>query len=96
METREYLLDLFIIYGELLTQNEREYFKYYYYEDYSLNEIADNNNVSKSYVGKIINKCEKKLYDFEKKLGIYKRNNDIRKVISNIDDDVKTQIEHLL
>ena len=61
MKEREYILSLYEIYKELLSDRERDYFENYYYEDYNLQEIADNYEVSKSYVGKFINEIESKL-----------------------------------
>ena len=48
MENREYLNSLFDIYAYLLTKTEQETFEDYYMEDLSLQEIADNKNISKS------------------------------------------------
>ena len=96
MKEREYILNLYEIYNKLLTTKEIKYFKDYYFEDYSLQEIADNNKVSKSYVSKIINIIEKKLINFEESLKIYDKNNKIRKIINNLDKEVKDKIEELL
>lgn len=96
MENREYILELYLLYKNLLNDREREYFEDYYFEDYSLNEIAFNNKVSKSYVGKIINKNIKKLEDFENKLSIYDRNKKIKEIISFLDEETKSKIDILL
>ena len=96
MKEREYILELYELYNKLLTNKEIDYFKDYYFEDYSLQEIADNNDVSKSYVSKIINSIEKKLIRFEELLNIYKKNNKIRNIINNIDKDIKDKIEEIL
>ena len=96
MKEREYILELYELYNKLLTNKEIDYFKDYYFEDYSLQEIADNNDVSKSYVSKIINSIEKKLIRFEELLNIYKKNNKIRNIINNLDKDIKDKIEEIL
>ncbi len=96
MKEREYLLQLYEVYNKLLTEKEREYFEYYYFEDYSLQEIALNNDVSRSYVSKMINNVEDKLTLFEDSLKICERNNKIRNVISSLDNDIKNKIEQLL
>ena len=49
MIEREYIVNLYLIYKELLNEKERNYFEYYYFEDYSLGEIADLYEVSRSY-----------------------------------------------
>ena len=96
MKEREYILSLYEIYNKLLTEKERSYFEFYYYEDYSLQEIADNNEVSKSYVGKYLNGISNKLIKYEKSLNLYDKNNKIRNIIKDLDDSVKTKIEELL
>lgn len=96
MKEREYLLTLYEIYKNILSDKEKSYFEYYYFEDYSMQEIADNNNVSKSYVGKYIKSIENKLIHFENELNINDKNNKIRSIIKNIDNDTRNKIEDLL
>ena len=96
MKEREYLLSLYEIYNKLLTDKEKEYFENYYFEDLSLQEMADNYEVSKSYVGKYLNGIEKKIYDYEESLNLFEKNNKIKELISNIDKDIKEKIEELL
>ena len=52
MDNREYITTLYEIYKELLNEKERNYFEYYYFEDYSMQEIADLYSVSKAYASK--------------------------------------------
>ncbi len=52
-------------YGGLLTKKQLEYLTNYYFEDLSLNEIAENNNVSKNAVYDSIKKSEKELKNYE-------------------------------
>ena len=66
-----YYNNLFDIYSELLTDKEKETFSLYYQEDLSLSEIADNNNISKSAVGKMVKNILEKLDNYEKILKIY-------------------------
>ena len=96
MKEREYLLSLYELYNKLLNEKERDYFENYYYEDLSLQEIADNNKVSKSYVGKLLNNIEKKINNYELSLSLYKRNNEIRNIIENLEEEVKNKIDKLL
>ena len=95
MKEREYILSLYEIYKNILSLKEKNYFEDYYFEDFSLQEIADNNSVSKSYVSKIINSIENKLLHYEKELGIYDKNNKIREIIVSLDEDIKDKIEQL-
>ena len=52
MIERDYVVNLYTIYKGMLSEREKTYFEYYYYEDYSLTEIANIYKVSKAYVGK--------------------------------------------
>ena len=79
MKEREYLEGLYDTYKNLLTDREREYFENYFYEDYNLQEIADNYEVSKSYVGKYVNGIETKLKKFESALGVFEKFTKIKK-----------------
>ena len=45
---REFHISLFDIYQELLTTKQQEYFILYYYEDYSLKEIAEMARLAKA------------------------------------------------
>ena len=96
MEKREYLLTLYEIYNKLLNDKEKEYFELYYYEDLSLQEIADNNEVSKAYVGKYINSIEKKIIDYENLLNINEKNNKIKYLIKDLDNELKSKLMELL
>ena len=94
MKEREYILSLYELYKNLLSQKEITYFEYYYFEDFSLQEISDNQGVSRAYVSKLINSIEKKLMKFEDSLNLYERNNKIRKIVDGL--DIKDKIEELL
>lgn len=56
---------LWQIYGALLTEKQKEYIDYYYNEDLSLAEIAQNDGITRQGVRDIIKKGEKKLFEYE-------------------------------
>ncbi len=85
MENREYLNSLFDIYKELLTNKEQQAFSEHYIEDLSMQEIADNLNVSKSNIGMIVKRAEQKLKDYESKLHILEKNNKIKEALISKD-----------
>ncbi len=68
MENREYYNTLFDIYGDLLTDIEKETFKNYYGEDLTIQEIADNRGISKASVSKTIKEALNKVNYYEEKL----------------------------
>lgn len=60
-------------YGNLLTQKQSNFIDDYYNNDLSLSEIAENENITRQAVRDIIKKGEKKLFEYEEKLGFMKR-----------------------
>ena len=75
---------LWQIYGELLTEKQKEYIDYYYNEDLSLAEIAQNDGITRQGVRDIIKKGEKKLFEYEEKLLFMKKTMNQEKQIENI------------
>ncbi len=59
------LLDL---YGETLTAKQRDYLNYYYNDDLSLSEIAENEGITRQGVRDSIKRAEALLFDMETKL----------------------------
>lgn len=97
MEGREHIIELYDLYKGLFTEKQKLYFENYYYEDLSLNEIADNNGVSKSLVSKIINNTIKKLDHYEEILRINQKEIELKKILSDVDDTrIKKAIEEIL
>ncbi len=88
---------LFDCYGELLTEKEQDVFKDYYFENLSMQEIADNNRVSKSAIHKTLQSGIEKLEVYERILKINKKN-DILNNILELDnlDEIKKHIKEIL
>ena len=64
---------LYDFYGELLTPRQKEVLQYYYEENYSLSETAEELGVSRQSVHDTIHKAEKALRSYEQKLGLVER-----------------------
>ena len=96
MEKYVYYGMLFDIYQGLLKDNNKEIFKWYYDENLTLQEIADNLGVSKSYIGRIIKNTEKKLDELESTLHIYENKNKIKKLLEMNDiDKIKEELKKI-
>ena len=80
IDKREELISLYDIYRDLLTDKQRDYFEAYYFDDLSLSEIAVNYNISRNAVYDMLKKTEAILDNYEEKLKIYKKNNQILKI----------------
>lgn len=87
---------LFDYYGELFTDKQKEYFTDYYFNNLTLQEIADNNDVSKNAVHKNIKDILLKLDYYEEKLNLYSNKKKIEKLLENVDVDIKKEIEELI
>ena len=74
MEDKVKISILLEIYGNLLTDKQKNLLDDYYNNDLSLSEIAENNEITRQAVRDILKKGEKKLFEYEEKLGIMKKN----------------------
>ena len=73
-------------YGELLTEKQRDSLEFYYDQDYSLAEIAEDMDISRQGVRDFIKRGEKQLYEFEEKLEMVKKYNNISSNISRLEE----------
>ena len=89
-------VELFDYYGELLTDKQKEYFIDYYFNNLTLQEIAENNNISRNAVHKNIKDVTEKLDYYESKLNLYSNKKKIEELIKDIDKDIKEKIEELI
>lgn len=71
-EIKERLNRLFALYEPLFTKKQIDYFKAYYYDDYSLNEIAELHDVSRNAVHDQLKRVREQLEQFEAKLSLLK------------------------
>ena len=90
LEKTNKLVLLFDFYGVLLTPRQRDIFKLYYYEDFSLGEISEIEGVSRQAIMDQIKRGEELLFDYEDKLGLVASYENQRKNLQKI----KAMLEH--
>ncbi|MCI5837889.1 MAG: DNA-binding protein [Christensenellaceae bacterium] len=73
MEKDFELTGLFGLYGNLLTEHQKELFDLYYGCDLSLGEIAEIKKISRQSVNDGLKKAKEVLFETEEKLGLYKK-----------------------
>ena len=61
------------VYGVLLTDRQRVTLELYYGEDLSLGEISEETGITRQGVMNCIRKSERKLYEYETKLGLIRK-----------------------
>lgn len=83
IEKREEIIALFDTYGSLLTSKQQEYFALYYFDDYSLSEIAGNYEISRNAVFDLIKKAIKNLEKYEENLKVLAKSNSILEIIND-------------
>ena len=72
------------LYGNLLTDTQKNYMDLYYNQDYSLSEIGDNENITRQAVRTILVKSKRKLYEYEQKLKFMEKEKNIKILIEKI------------
>ena len=90
-----YYASLFDYYGDLFTDKQKEYFIDYYFNNLTLQEIAENNNISRNAVHKNIKDVTEKLDYYESKLNLYSNKKKIKELIKDMDKNIKDKIEEL-
>lgn len=80
------LNNLYDLYKELLTNREKEIFKYYFEEDYSLGEIANDLNISRTAVHNSLKNIEDKLKMYEEKLHLLTKEKLLRSILEKEQD----------
>lgn len=76
-------------YGEMLTENQRKFIEYYYSDDLSLSEIAQNEGITRQGVRDAVKRAEGQLFDMEKKLGFAERTRRINEALEEIVESIE-------
>lgn len=71
-------------YGEMLTEKQRSFLEYYYNDDLSLSEIAENEGITRQGVRDAIKRAEGQLFDMENRLGIVAKFDELRGGLNDI------------
>ena len=97
MDKNTKLVLLYDYYSSLLTEKQQEYFEDYYFNNLTLSEISENNDVSRNAVHKQIKEVEEKLNYYEEKLNLFDKNKKISEILKNCsDENLIKQIEDLI
>jgi len=81
MKNELFLCSLFDYYGELLTDKQQQYFKDYYFDNFTLSELSENYCISRNAIHKTLKEAEEKLKFYEDKLKLLEKKEKIKKII---------------
>ena len=91
------IINLFDVYETLLTDREKEIFKYYYYEDLSLSEISENLNITRTGVFNTLKKVEEKLLQYENNLKLMNIKNSLKGLLEEQDiETIKSKLKKII
>lgn len=96
MDKNIYLINLYDIYGSLLTEKQQNYFEEYYFDNLSLKEISENYDVTRNAIFNVLKETEDKLNYYEENLNIYKKNKKIKEILETEDKNLKKKIEEVI
>lgn len=97
MDKRIYLNNLYDYYKLLFTEKQQEYFEDYYFNNLSLSEIAENNDVSRNAIHNQLKIVEEKLQELENNLKLFEKKNKIIDLLSNnLEPEIFEQIIELI
>ena len=83
MEERVYIISLYDYYGKLLTEKQQKYFEDYYFDNLTMDEIAENDNISKNAVSKQLISIKEKLNYYEEILKLNSNKEKIEGILGN-------------
>ena len=93
LENSIYYSTLYDYYSSLLTEKQRFYFEEYYFQNLTLAEISENQHIIRNEIHKNIKETCLKLEQFEEKFKLLEKSKHIKKIIENIDENIKNKIE---
>ncbi|AXK51334.1 YlxM family DNA-binding protein [Spiroplasma alleghenense] len=95
-EKNDHVIELFDIYKNFLTTKQKQYFEFYFFEDFSLQEIAEEHQISRAAVSDSIKNAIKLLEECEEKVKLLKITQSIRNILEEYKDDADNKIKELI
>lgn len=91
LERLNQVVALYDVYQAMLTDKQREYLELYYQENLTLSEIATELGVSRNAVHDNIKRTEALLFDYEKKLAIFAREQGRQEIYEQLRDSTNDE-----
>lgn len=87
LDEREHNSLLIDYYGDLLTKHQKDILQEYYNEDLSMNEIAENYQISKSAVQDLIKRSLVQMNNYEKILKLIQKDEKLNYIIDKMNNE---------
>lgn len=84
------------LYGSLLTEKQRELVEWYYDDDLTLSEIAENTGVTRQAVRDALTRTEAALESYEERLGLFRKTQALRKLADEMPDSFAVRLNAIL
>ena len=91
LEKKDYYNFLYSYYKNLLTTKQQEIFESYYFEDYSLSEIANSLQVSRNAIWDLLKKVEHNLDEYEQKLELHKKGLKLNEYLEKLEKHINEE-----
>ena len=91
-----YYNELYDLYGELLTEKQRQYFEDYYFNNLSFSEMAEDYDVSRNAAFKQIHIVIEKLKEYEEILKLKQKRDQLFEILNDVPTDIRKRIEEVL
>ena len=88
--------ELYDLYSGLLTEKQRDYFEYYYFNNMSFSEMADDYDVSRNAVFKQVHIVTDKLTEYESILHLKEKKDKLDKILEDAPIELKQKIDELM
>lgn len=96
MEDIVYYNELYDLYGELLTDKQKQYFEDYYFNNYSFSEMAEKYDVSRNAVFKQIHIVTDRLREYEEILCLKSKREKIMDLLKDVPLEIREKIDEVL
>lgn len=93
------VVNLYDVYGSLLTEHQRILLEGYYLFDLSFSELAENHGGSRQSVYDAVKKARQQLVEYEKALNVVKKNEELKKFcddLSKKDEELSNKLRDII
>lgn len=97
MKDTIYFSSLYDLYGDLLTEKQKNYFEDYYFNNLTLSEMSENYEISRNGIHKQLKESCEKLEYYESILSLLKKKKELEELSNFIEDkNLKERIKDIL